>query len=230
MASLCTLDELYKGLKRDNDHLAAYKAIRAESTASFATGSYSDAANFMDLPNDLILDIVQKLDPRSFASLRTTCKFMHLFLSGHSCEMGTSLYTWQQAALHFCMKRESDAASIRGGIIADEPGLGKTISMIALVIQTLGRLPVRPPEAILTTDSGGRPVAVLVEQSAAQPEENVKRSHRIQSKGASHALPEIQPALGDVKRALQSVAPPGGRVGLRRLGRYRCCLSTSTFR
>ncbi len=45
--------------------------------------------------------------------------------------------TYQREGVEFCLRRESAASEVRGGIIADEMGLGKTIVMMGLIIANL---------------------------------------------------------------------------------------------
>ena len=50
---------------------------------------------------------------------------------------------------------------IRGGFFCDEPGLGKTITALALVLRTKGSVPQPPPEAVVTAsrDKDGKRTA-----------------------------------------------------------------------
>ena len=45
-----------------------------------------------------------------------------------------------------------DARDCRGGILSDEPGMGKTVTALALVLKTLGRMPDPPPGMRLIDD------------------------------------------------------------------------------
>ena len=48
---------------------------------------------------------------------------------------------------------------VQGGFFCDEPGLGKTITALSLILRTLGLLPRPPPDAVVewTQDARGRP-------------------------------------------------------------------------
>ncbi|KAL3927260.1 MAG: hypothetical protein SGPRY_002909 [Prymnesium sp.] len=41
---------------------------------------------------------------------------------------------------------KSHFGQLRGGILADDPGLGKTVTMLALIVRYAGMLPITPPE------------------------------------------------------------------------------------
>ncbi|KAL3784494.1 hypothetical protein HJC23_013637 [Cyclotella cryptica] len=64
---------------------------------------------------------------------------------------GAGLFCHQLASLHAMHLAENASAnlafgSLRGGILGDAPGLGKTITMLALICSTAGLKPVDPPE------------------------------------------------------------------------------------
>ena len=75
------------------------------------------------------------------------------------------LYPHQLASLRAMHKMEQSSSShhipfgaLRGGVLGDAPGLGKTITTLALISSTAGRRPVNPPEFWDTsgTDDGWR--------------------------------------------------------------------------
>jgi len=64
-------------------------------------------------------------------------------------EVGAGLFPHQLATLQAMTKAENSTnefGCLRGGILGDAPGLGKTISMLAMIVSTSGRRPVNPPQ------------------------------------------------------------------------------------
>ena len=62
---------------------------------------------------------------------------------------GAGLFTHQLASLRAMHKVENNNTTfgaLRGGILGDAPGLGKTITMLALIASTSGLRPVEPKE------------------------------------------------------------------------------------
>jgi hypothetical protein len=79
--------------------------------------------------------------------------FPGLLSTPNDRQVGAGLFPHQLASLHAMHRLENhdsnDAChfgSLRGGILGDAPGLGKTITMLALIANTAGRRPVPPPE------------------------------------------------------------------------------------
>jgi hypothetical protein len=75
--------------------------------------------------------------------------FPGLLSTPDDIQLGAGLFPHQLASLHAMHRLEhSDDhfGSLRGGILGDAPGLGKTITMLALIANTAGRRPVPPPE------------------------------------------------------------------------------------
>jgi hypothetical protein len=59
------------------------------------------------------------------------------------------LFPHQLASLQACYEAENSDTrygALRGGILADAPGLGKSITLLALITSTAGRRPTAPPE------------------------------------------------------------------------------------
>lgn len=54
-------------------------------------------------------------------------------------------------AMHKAENSSTEFGSLRGGILGDAPGLGKTITMLALITSTAGRRPQAPPEPYTQT-------------------------------------------------------------------------------
>ena len=49
-------------------------------------------------------------------------------------------------ALHQAENQSTEFGALRGGILGDAPGLGKTITMLALITNTAGKRPRPPPD------------------------------------------------------------------------------------
>ena len=91
------------------------------------------------------------LSARDISSLSRTCKFLQNYRV-YCPPMKLRLYPHQEASLLWMKAREENVRqSIRGGILADDPGLGKTISVITLVLTTLGMMSATPgvPSSLL---------------------------------------------------------------------------------
>lgn len=71
----------------------------------------------------------------------------HLHLLGY-LHRNVQLQPHQRADMQHMGRAESPAGwrfgQLRGGLLADEPGLGKTVTMIALILSTWGTLPKTP--------------------------------------------------------------------------------------
>ncbi|KAL7493687.1 hypothetical protein ACHAWT_010569 [Skeletonema menzelii] len=64
-------------------------------------------------------------------------------------KLGAGLFRHQLASLAAMHKAENNSVkfgSLRGGILGDAPGLGKTITMLSLIVNTAGLRPVEPKE------------------------------------------------------------------------------------
>lgn len=72
-----------------------------------------------------------------------------LFLTSYGEEYHCRLHRHQITSLHAMLDietRTTEFDALRGGIFADEPGLGKTVTVLALITATLGRLPNQPAQ------------------------------------------------------------------------------------
>lgn len=70
-----------------------------------------------------------------------------LFQTPYGKEFNCKLHFHQQTSLHAMLEienRTDEFGALRGGIFADEPGLGKTVTVLALISTTIGQLPNRP--------------------------------------------------------------------------------------
>jgi hypothetical protein len=72
-----------------------------------------------------------------------------LFQTSYGKEFNCRLHDHQITSLHSMLEienRTKEFGALRGGIFADEPGLGKTVTVLALISVTLGFLPNKPPQ------------------------------------------------------------------------------------
>jgi len=86
-------------------------------------------------------------------------KYLGLFRTHFGALHGCRLHPHQLRSLRVMHAAEAPAGwefgAMRGGILADDPGLGKTVTMLALVLSTLGTPPALPP---VFWDSRGWPL------------------------------------------------------------------------
>jgi len=70
-----------------------------------------------------------------------------LFQTPFGAENACRLYPHQNVSLRWMTQAENyteEFGKLRGGIIADAPGLGKTVTMLALIVSTAGKMPIEP--------------------------------------------------------------------------------------
>jgi len=70
-----------------------------------------------------------------------------LFHTPFGDENACKLHPHQNVSLRWMTKAENyteEFGKLRGGIIADAPGLGKTVTMLALIVSTAGKMPIEP--------------------------------------------------------------------------------------
>ena len=78
-----------------------------------------------------------------------------LFKTDYGDNHACMLYPHQITSLRWMTHAESrntDFGSLRGGILADAPGLGKTVTVISLVLSTAGAVPKEPRSLMLQND------------------------------------------------------------------------------
>lgn len=87
--------------------------------------------------------------------------FVHTFSTlchtfSHFCPQHFSTV---QATGEVQLEAPDPVREVQGGFFCDEPGLGKTITALSLILRTLGLLPRPPPDAVVewTQDARGRP-------------------------------------------------------------------------
>jgi len=70
-----------------------------------------------------------------------------LFHTPFGDENSCRLHPHQNVSLRWMTKTENfteEFGKLRGGVIADAPGLGKTVTMLALIVSTAGKMPIEP--------------------------------------------------------------------------------------
>ena len=78
-----------------------------------------------------------------------------LFKTDYGHDNACVLYTHQITSLRWMTDTENKTTnfgSLRGGVLADAPGLGKTVTVIALVLSTAGAVPKEPKSLMLQDD------------------------------------------------------------------------------
>ena len=88
------------------------------------------------LDSDTAENICSRLLPRDLAALGSTCSALHAVAACIYPGIRLRLYPHQRASLAFMLR--SEAGELRGGALADEPGTGKTVTMITLICRTAG--------------------------------------------------------------------------------------------
>ena len=99
-----------------------------------------DCAFHILLPDDLVLIIIHHLGPRALWSFGATCRRFARLGAGHVPGLALELFPHQRDSLAWMLRSERRADGPHGGILADEPGLGKTITLIAAVLRTRGMM------------------------------------------------------------------------------------------
>ena len=88
---------------------------------------------------DVLAHLATLLTPQQLAALGSTCKDLARLSAATYPGIKLRLYPHQRASLAFMLKSEADLDR-RGGILADEPGTGKTVTTLALLAKTAGVL------------------------------------------------------------------------------------------
>jgi hypothetical protein len=87
---------------------------------------------------------------RAAISSSASLSCLGLFRTPYGREHSTMLFPHQRRSLAHLRAAESPAGwkfgDVRGGILADDPGLGKTVTALALVVATAGQSPSTPSE------------------------------------------------------------------------------------
>eukprot|EP01043_Picozoa_sp_COSAG02_P050602 COSAG02_NODE_5220_length_4528_cov_2.195981_3_plen_751_part_00 len=93
------------------------------------------------------MQVAQLLSPTGALGIRSP---LGLFATAFGHENACRLYAHQHRSLRVMQHAEDPPdwqfGQLRGGILADDPGLGKTVTMLALITHTAGMLPQTPAE------------------------------------------------------------------------------------
>jgi len=96
----------------------------------------------MKLPNEVLSILIRYLSARDISIIAVTNTHLHRYTVSVVPGMRLELFTHQIVSLVWMLRRESfKRGDLRGGLICDEPGLGKTITCLALILRTRGTKP-----------------------------------------------------------------------------------------
>lgn len=97
-----------------------------------------ESGAFAILDHDVLECIVARLaTAQDLAALGSTCRPLSILCACTYPGIKLQLFPHQKASLAFMRAAEASAAQ-RGGILADEPGTGKTVTVIALLCKSAG--------------------------------------------------------------------------------------------
>jgi hypothetical protein len=160
-----------KNMSKRNDLLDLF-LLRTNEDGVSSSSSSDDAPSTTRLDSSATLDFLtlrdlyqlRSVSKRTFSALKTVeytrcrdgCDYAVPFPAypGILCtesdrKLGAGLFRHQLASLAAMHKAENNNVSfgsLRGGILGDAPGLGKTITMLSLIVNTAGLRPVEPEE------------------------------------------------------------------------------------
>ena len=104
------------------------------------------SAEGITIDPDCLANITSRLSARDLAALASSCIAMRAAAACTYPGIKLRLFPHQRASLAFLVKCEA-AIHQRGGALADEPGTGKTVTMLALVCKTAGMRTLPPTDA-----------------------------------------------------------------------------------
>ena len=106
------------------------------------------------LPTDLLHHLLRLglFTARDLSALACACRRLASIAAAHVPSLLPKLYEHQRASLRWMRACEgragAEGAPPRGGVLADEPGLGKTVTVLSLVLKTAGARPAQLPEDV----------------------------------------------------------------------------------
>eukprot|EP00976_Prorocentrum_cordatum_P050496 1019799-Prorocentrum_minimum.AAC.1 len=102
----------------------------------------------------------------------------------------------------------AEVPAVRGGLFCDDPGLGKTVTGLALILKTLGATPAPPLGAKVTaaTDAAGRRTAFYTMTNPEPPPGAQSPGHHV---GAQSGSPAWAPLRGSA-RFRSPIGPAAG--------------------
>lgn len=139
------LDEaLVSRLSKEEQVFASIFSDQIRTSAVFAANiaSYLSAADLYAVVYRLSSPLRQLFQSRPFFA-------PGLFQTADGLELSCSLFEHQKVSLEALHRMEGAASafgSLRGGIFGDEPGLGKTVTVLSLILATAGQYPVQPAQ------------------------------------------------------------------------------------
>eukprot|EP01039_Chlorochromonas_danica_P006985 gene6985-7727_t len=152
-----SLDKLYAQLRPpleqlDSEVIKALSAAERSFASIFSSEVLHSTFSMINISSYLKAGDLYGVIFRLSRGLRKFFQSRALFLPGlfqtpYGYEMSCRLYEHQQVSLNSMIHMENSSMSfgaLRGGIFADEPGLGKTVTVLALIAATAGFYPQRP--------------------------------------------------------------------------------------
>jgi SNF2 family DNA or RNA helicase len=151
-------------MSNSNDLLDLFLRINEDGRSSSPATTRLDSSATFDFLTLYDLYQLRSISKRTFSALKTVeytrcrdgCDYAVPFPAypGILCtesdrKLGAGLFRHQLASLAAMHKAENNHVSfgsLRGGILGDAPGLGKTITMLSLIVNTAGLRPVEPEE------------------------------------------------------------------------------------
>lgn len=106
-----------------------------ETDRPYVASQASAAFAGVEVDHDVLVLILSLLDAATLSSLGSVCQSLQSLCEQTYPGLKLVLFAHQRVSLGWMRKRECDQC---GGILADEPGCGKTITVLALLCKTSG--------------------------------------------------------------------------------------------
>ena len=129
-------------------------AVPLPDAPEATTATAATDACLAQLPTDLLHHLLRLggLTARDLSALACACRRLASIAAAHVPSLLPKLYEHQRASLRWMRACEgragAEGAPPRGGVLADEPGLGKTVTVLSLVLKTAGARPAQLPEDV----------------------------------------------------------------------------------